>query len=92
MHNPDELEAQKKRSGMSELAGPTGNGNIGEDSVGWGDSAVWIPYMVYLNYGDPQILKSQYQTAKRWVEYLLACAKEHNPLYENQPQYHHKAN
>lgn len=89
VHNPDELENQRKRSGMSELAGPSGNGNIGEDSVGWGDSAVWIPYMTYLNYGDPQILLNHYETAKRWTEYLLNCAKDHNPLYEKEPQYHH---
>ena len=89
VHNPEELVNMKQINPMSALAGPDGNGSIGEDCAGWGDSAVWIPYMIYLCYGDIQILKNQYQTAKKWVDYMLACAKEHNPLYENQPQYHH---
>ncbi len=88
-HNPVELEQMKKTNPLSALAGPDGNGSIGEDCAGWGDSAVWIPYMIYLCYGDIQILKNQYQTAKKWVDYMLACGKDHNPLYEDQPQYHH---
>lgn len=74
------------------MAGPSGNGSIGEDCAGWGDSAAYIPYMIYLCYGDPQILKNQYPTAKNWADYMLACAREHNPLYERQPQYHHETN
>lgn len=89
VHNPVEFEKLKASSPMSALAGPYGNGNIGEDCAGWGDSAAWIPYMLYLCYGDEQIVKYQYQTAKKWVDYMLTCAKEHNPLYEEQPQYHH---
>lgn len=88
VHNPEELAAMKKLNPASELAGPTGNGNIGEDCAGWGDAAAWIPVMNYLCYGDVQILENQYQTAKRWVDYMLTCAKEHNPLYEDRPQYH----
>lgn len=88
VHNPSSLEGAKKFSPMAELAGPSGNGTIGEDSVGWGDSAVWLPYMIYLCYGDKQILKNQYETARKWVDYMLTCAKEHNELYEDLPQYH----
>lgn len=89
VHNPAELEKMKQINPLSALAGPEGNGSIGEDCAGWGDSAVWIPYMLYLCYGDIRILENQYPTAKKWVDYMLACAKEHNPLYEKQPQYHH---
>lgn len=90
VHNPEELVEVKKINPISELAGPTGNGNIGEDCAGWGDATAWIPAIIYLCYGDQQILKNQYNTAKRWVDYMLQCAKEHNPLYEDQPQYHHR--
>ena len=69
------------------LAGPTGNGNIGEDSVGWGDSAVWIPYQLYLMYGDKTVLVEHYDTAKRWLEYSLKCMKEQNPMYADKPWY-----
>ncbi len=43
VHNPKELVNMKQINPMSALAGPDGNGSIGEDCAGWGDSAVWIP-------------------------------------------------
>lgn len=90
VHNPQELPYIKMINAISELAGPDGNGNIGEDCAGWGDSAAWIPVMIYLCYGDRQILENQYDTAKRWTDYMLACAREHNPIYAEEPQYHHR--
>ena len=87
VHNPGELKrVQAKRPDMA-LAGPEGNGNIGEDSVGWGDSAVWLPYQLYLMYGVRQILADHYDTAKRWLEFSLSCMKEKNPLYAQRAWY-----
>lgn len=88
VHNPQALAEAQRTNPTFALAGPTGNGNIGEDCAGWGDSAAWLPYSIYLYYGDRQILRNQYETARKWVDYMLCCAKEHNPLYEGQPQYH----
>ena len=88
-HQEAEVKEARKKNPLAALAGPRGNGNIGEDAVGWGDSAVWLPYMVYLSFGDRQILENQYETARKWLEYELACAADHNPKYESQPQYHH---
>ena len=88
IHNPEELAFEQAKNPMAALAGPSGNGNIGEDCAGWGDSAVWNPYMMYLCYGDPQILMNQYDCAKKWTDYMLSCAKEHNALYADEPQYH----
>ena len=87
VHNPEELKAVQAKDPAMALAGPTGNGNIGEDSVGWGDSAVWIPYQMYLMYGDVDFLKEHYNTAKKWVEFSLRCMKEQNPLYADKPWY-----
>lgn len=87
VHNPNEIEAMKRMNPTYELAGPTGNGNIGEDAVGWGDSAVWLPYSVYLYHGDKQILKNQYETAKKWLEYEIRCAREDNENYLDTPAY-----
>ena len=81
VHNPEELKRVRTKRPDMALAGPEGNGNIGEDSVGWGDSAVWLPYQLYLMYGDRQILADHYHTAKRWLEFSLSCMKEKNPLY-----------
>ncbi len=87
VHNPEELKAVQTKDPAMALAGPTGDGNIGEDSVGWGDSAVWIPYQMYLMYGDVDFLKEHYDTAKKWVEFSLRCMKEKNPLYADKPWY-----
>ncbi len=87
VHNPEELKAVQAKDPAMALAGPAGNGNIGEDSVGWGDSAVWIPYQMYLMYGDAAFLKEHYDTAKKWVEFSLRCMKERNPLYADKPWY-----
>jgi len=87
VHNAEELkEVQKTRPDMA-LAGPDGEGNIGEDSVGWGDSSVVIPYQLYQMYGDKKILEDQYGTAKRWVDFSLNCMKETNPLYKDREWY-----
>lgn len=87
VHDPEELIRVRERDPRMALAGPEGDGNIGEDSVGWGDSAVWIPYQLYLMYGDKTILKDQYETGKRWLDYSLRCMKERNPLYADKPWY-----
>ncbi len=87
VHNPKELKAVQAVDPAMALAGPNGDGNIGEDSVGWGDSAVWIPYQMYLMYGDVAFLKEHYNTAKKWVDFSLRCMKEHNPLHEDKPWY-----
>ncbi len=87
VHEPEELkEVRKTRPDMA-LAGPDGEGNIGEDSVGWGDSSVIIPYQMYQMYGDKTILDNQYETAKRWVDFSLNCMKEVNPLYKDREWY-----
>ena len=87
VHNRSELKAVQTTNPAMALAGPSGNGNIGEDSVGWGDSAVWIPYQLYLMYGDTTIIEEHYDTARRWLEYSLACMKEQNPMYADKPWY-----
>lgn len=87
VHNPEEFKQVQAANPAMALAGPDGDGNIGEDSVGWGDSAVWIPYQLYLMYGDKAILEEHYDTAKRWLDYSLCCMKEKNPMYADRPWY-----
>jgi alpha-L-rhamnosidase len=38
-------------------------------SAAWSDSAVIIPWTLYLSYGDRRILEEQYDSMARWVEY-----------------------
>lgn len=41
-------------------------------SAAWGDAAVICPWRVYLAYGNKEILKAQFQSMKKWVDYISA--------------------
>jgi alpha-L-rhamnosidase len=43
--------------------------NPAAGSAAWADSAVIIPWNVYLTYGDTRVLEQQYSSMVRWVEY-----------------------
>nr|WP_288743348.1 family 78 glycoside hydrolase catalytic domain [uncultured Mediterraneibacter sp.] len=58
-----------------------------DGSAGWGDTATITPYTMYLCYGDRQILENQYDTARRWVDYMIASAKEANENRLDEPEY-----
>lgn len=39
----------------------------GESSVGWSDACIFVPYAMYLAYGDIQILRENYEMMRRWM-------------------------
>ena len=39
-------------------------------SSAWGDASTVCPWQVYLAFGNPQILRNQYQSMKQWVSYI----------------------
>ncbi len=39
-------------------------------SAAWGDAACILPWILYRVYGDPSILKKQYESMRAWVEYI----------------------
>ena len=39
-------------------------------SSAWGDAATICPWQVYLAFGNPQILRNQYQSMKKWIDYI----------------------
>jgi len=41
----------------------------GSSSSGWADACVMIPWQMYLLYGDRELLRRQYVTIKRWIDY-----------------------
>jgi len=49
-----------------------------DGSAGWGDVAVLMPWYLYQAYGDRQILDSQYESMKGWVEYMRERARHSN--------------
>ncbi|MBN2697428.1 MAG: glycoside hydrolase family 78 protein, partial [Bacteroidales bacterium] len=46
------------------------------DAHGWADAATIVPWTVYRYYGDTRILEEQYESMKRWVEYVRGEAGE----------------
>ncbi len=42
----------------------------GGRSAAWSDAAVICPWQIYLSYGDKEILKEQYGSMVKWVEYI----------------------
>jgi|HubBroStandDraft_1064217.scaffolds.fasta_scaffold01665_7 alpha-L-rhamnosidase len=44
--------------------------NLLAGSPAWADAGIVIPWRMYENYGDIQMLKVQYESAKRWVDFV----------------------
>ncbi|WP_442956397.1 family 78 glycoside hydrolase catalytic domain [Paenibacillus sp. YIM B09110] len=44
----------------------------GSSSAAWGDAAVICPWTVYQYYGDVRLLGEQFESMKKWVEYIRA--------------------
>lgn len=42
------------------------------NSPGWGDAGVLLPWRLYENYGDTDILASQYEPMKTYIRFILA--------------------
>ncbi len=55
---------------------PMVHGLVGAGHVGWADAATIIPWTVYMAYGDPQVLENQYDSMKKWVDYIIGAAGE----------------
>ena len=64
-----------------------GEPGLMDGSAGWGDASVIIPWTMYLCYGDRKILEQQYDSAKAWVDYMDACAKDGNDAFKDTPAY-----
>lgn len=54
-------------------------------SAAWGDAATICPWQIYLAYGDSGILRRQYTSMTRWVDYVTSLATDH--LWVDCPQY-----
>lgn len=42
----------------------------GEPSAAWGDAAVICPWQIYKTYGNAEVLKEQFPSMKKWVDYI----------------------
>ncbi len=92
LHNYAERERMLQQGrcvfGPPPMCDPKGEPDLTDGAAGWGDVATIAPMAMYLAYGDKSILAQQYACAKKWSLYQRNAAREHNPLYESQPEYH----
>ncbi len=58
---------------MNLMFGGKGQGT----SAGWGDAAVIVPYTMYEVTGNTAILLQQYETMKKWCDYVISSCKKH---------------
>ncbi|MFE6075859.1 family 78 glycoside hydrolase catalytic domain [Paenibacillus sp. NPDC057886] len=60
---------------------PEGWGDTNHSSAAWGDAAVICPWTIYEMYGDVRLLGEQYDSMKRWTNYIHAQGE--NPYLWN---------
>ncbi len=69
-----DLAADQKPNGAVPHVIPDVLQRTSHGSTGWADAATIIPWAIYERYGDERILESQYESMKKWVEYLRELA------------------
>ena len=47
----------------------------GDSSAAWGDAATICPWQVYQTYGDKAVLADQFESMRRWVDYITSVTK-----------------
>ncbi len=57
-----------------------------EPASAWSDAAVICPWQLYVTYGNPEILRNQFDSMKNWVEYIRAQG-DNEYLWEQGRQY-----
>ena len=48
----------------------------GNPSAAWGDAAVICPWQIYQTYGNPKVLADQFESMKKWVDYITSVTKD----------------
>ena len=45
-------------------------------SAAWGDAAVICPWQIYETYGNEEVLKEQFDSMKKWVDYITSATEK----------------
>lgn len=79
---------QKKYGMVSNVipAHPT-NKDLQNCACGWGDVATIAPWQMYLTYGNVNILKNQFDSMKRWVDYITSQEINGEHLWQTGPHF-----
>ncbi len=78
----DIADAQHRDSGFVPHTAPFQGGGGGP---GWGSAIVFLPWMLYLYYGDKDILIRHYDAMKRWISYLATRTDKDDILVREEP-------
>lgn len=79
-----DLKLEQKKMGYVPVAVPyllRGAGIWNFPACGYSDSAVLMPWALYLHYGDYAVLEKQYDSMRAWVDYISALDNEGEYLY-----------
>ncbi len=66
---------------------PTSSTALGKTPSGWSDSVIVIPWEMYNQYGDTDIIKDNYDVMKGWISYLLENKVENTTNPANKSTY-----
>lgn len=45
----------------------------GAPSAAWGDASVICPWQIYLTYGEKEVLREQFDSMRKWIDYITAA-------------------
>ncbi|WP_234572592.1 alpha-L-rhamnosidase [Rhodohalobacter sp. 614A] len=76
-----DVDADQNEDGSVPYVVPNVLGPQAAGSSGWADASVIVPWTIYQAYGDEQILETQYESMKDWVEYMKTRAAMDSTTY-----------
>ncbi len=53
------------------------NSKTDKSSAAWADAATICPWQIYVTYGNKEILENQFESMKKWVDYLDNISTDH---------------
>lgn len=71
-----DLKADQFEDGGLPAVIPNALGRSGACSSAWGDAATVCPWQLYLTYGNVTVLEEQFESMKKWVEYIRAQSQD----------------
>lgn len=71
-----DLSGTQLKNGVVPLVVPDILADRQNGDAGWGDAVTIIPWEMYMAYGDQEILSDQFNSMKRWVDYISSETKD----------------
>ena len=72
----NDVQADQYDNGNVPAVVPMTTRKVNDGSAGWADVATIIPWHHFIVYGDTSLLKHQYQSMKKWVDFIKSESEE----------------